>query len=131
MILLRKLLFLIFFIYATVFDLFNDAGRNLLLVVLVPVLLLAIVAFKKNESFKLISIKYISIYLFTVYYLISSIINHESLRITSLVYTLIFLICFYLYYYLLELYINIDGYIKWLKIIIAVFFINKVFLLNI
>ena len=124
MIPIRKILFFIFFIYATVFNLFNDEGRNMLLIVLVPFLLVAMLALNKNKSLKIISSEYISFYIFIFFYFISSIINYESLRVSSLVYSLLFLISFYLYYYLLKLHINIKVYKKWLEVIICVFFVG-------
>lgn len=115
----------VFLLYGTIFSFFNSGGINLLVVFLVPLLLVITVIFKKNVP-NIFSITYLPVFIFASYYILSAFININTLRFSSLLYSLDLIICFLLFYHLLRTYINKDHYRKWLIIIITIFFFTLV-----
>ena len=115
----------VFLLYGTIFSFFNFGGINLLVVFLVPLLLVITVIFKKNVP-NIFSKTYLPVLIFAFYYILSAFININTLRFSSLLYSLDLIICFLLFYHLLRKYINKDHYRKWLIIIITIFFFTLV-----
>lgn len=126
MVKIHRFLFVIFIIYATILELFNDGGKNLLVIVLIPIILVTILLAKEEARKQLFVKDYLPILVFAGYYLISTLINIQAFRLSSLAYSLNLSICFLLFYHLIRKYINLSNYKKWLIFIIALFFIALV-----
>ncbi|WP_243324074.1 hypothetical protein [Geothrix sp. SG200] len=113
-------------IYATIFNPFNDGGKNMLLVFSLPIFL-AGAAIRNRDGLKgLFEKKNSIIWIFLIYFLLSSIVNFQSLRLSSLAYSLDFIICFILCIHLFKRPVNLRLYSKYLTIIIGIFFLALV-----
>lgn len=120
------ILFIIFFLYATIFEQFNFSQRNILIVYVVPLLLYIVVTISIVDFKWELNIKFSSLILFAIFYLFSAIINIEATRISSIAYTLNFIICFFIYLHLIAKYINVFIFRKWLIWVISLFFISLI-----
>ena len=122
---INHILLTVFILYGTIFSYFNDGGINLLVVYFIPLLLVTIVIFKKKAP-NIFSKTYLPVFIFAAYYILSAVINFNTLRFSSLLYSLDLIVCFLLFYHLLRSYINRKLYIKWLAIIITIFFFTLI-----
>lgn len=122
----NNILFGIFLIYATFFTLFASGTINLLIVYLVPILLVILLISNKGASKLLLQKKHLPILTFAAYYVFSSILNTQASRLSSIIYSLELIGCFFLYYNLLSRNIKLSLYKEWLVIIIKIFFFAMV-----
>lgn len=109
-------------VYATIIKIIDYDKKNLLLIFLLPILLFFLITTRKIDIKQLFKKNYFIVWVFSLYLVLSSIVNFDRLRLSSLAYSLDLVICFVMYTYLVGIYINIKDYSKWLVWIIGLFF---------
>lgn len=122
MVKINSILFTILLVYATIFEVFNDKGRNMLVIFIVPVLLITIVVAKRTIIKQLFNREYLPLLYFICFYIISTLINFHVFKLSSLVYTLNFTLTFFILSYLLKVNVDIKTFKRWLIIVISIFF---------